>query len=72
MVPGSQLYLLVCRSVCYLFDLALQVSQLQVLLQVCVCVICDLLQLLLFVLQEALQLLNLRGETPLCLRQLDT
>ena len=62
----------VCECVCYLFDLTLQVSQLQVLLQVCVCVICDLLQLLLFVLQEALQLLHLRGQTSLRLRQLDT
>lgn len=42
----------VCMGVCesYLFDLALQVSQLQILLQQCVCVIRNLLQLLLFVL----------------------
>lgn len=59
-------------SVRYLFDLALQVSELQVLLQVCVCVVSDLLQFLLFVLQEALQLLHLRRQASLRLGQLHT
>lgn len=52
-------------SACYLLDLALEVSQLQVLLQQRMRVIGNLLQLLLFVLQEALQLLHLRGQPTL-------
>lgn len=62
--------MLIC--VCYLFNLALQVSQLQILFQMCVYEICNLLQLLLFVLQEVLQLLHLRGDSSFCLGQLDT